>query len=79
MTKGISPTTANTISYDRCNSSLNTIHMTTTISHLQVHCSQLDIIGLNQIQCSVSGPQYKDILLTRHVYILCPGELSYFK
>ncbi|CAH8526000.1 unnamed protein product [Heterobilharzia americana] len=73
MTKAIMPTSANKISYDQCNTSLNTIHMTTTTSHLQVQCSQLDIIGLNQIQCSVSGPQYKDILLTRHVYVLCPG------
>ncbi|CAH8494528.1 unnamed protein product [Schistosoma turkestanicum] len=73
MTKAIMPTTANKFDENACSNSLNTIHMTTTKSNLQIHCSQLDIIGLNQIQCSVSGPQYKNILLTRKVYILCPG------
>ncbi|KAH8877684.1 hypothetical protein KSF78_0005293 [Schistosoma japonicum] len=73
MTKAIMPTISNKINYDYCNNSLNTINMTKTISTLQIHCTQLDIIGLNQVQCSVNGPQYKDILLTRNVYVLCPG------
>ncbi|TNN16403.1 hypothetical protein EWB00_000503 [Schistosoma japonicum] len=73
MTKAIMPTISNKINYDYCNNSLNTINMTKTTSTLQIHCTQLDIIGLNQVQCSVNGPQYKDILLTRNVYVLCPG------
>ncbi|KAH8877681.1 hypothetical protein KSF78_0005293 [Schistosoma japonicum] len=76
MTKAIMPTISNKINYDYCNNSLNTINMTKTISTLQIHCTQLDIIGLNQVQCSVNGPQYKDILLTRNVYVLCPDTVE---
>ncbi|CAH8542730.1 unnamed protein product [Schistosoma rodhaini] len=73
MTKAIMPTNPNIIHENVCSNSPNTIDMTTTESNLHVHCSQLDIIGLNQVQCSVNGPQYKDALLTRNVYILCAG------
>ncbi|CAH8522446.1 unnamed protein product [Schistosoma intercalatum] len=74
MTKAIMPTNPNKIHENVCSNSPNTIDMTTTKSTLHVHCSQLDIIGLNQVQCSVNGPQYKDTLLTRNVYILCADK-----
>ncbi|XP_018645987.1 hypothetical protein Smp_083480 [Schistosoma mansoni] len=74
MTKAIMPTNPNIIHENVCSNSPNTIDMTTTESNLHVHCSQLDIIGLNQVQCSVNGPQYKDTLLTRNVYILCADK-----
>ncbi|TPP64689.1 hypothetical protein FGIG_02638 [Fasciola gigantica] len=64
----------NQISSRECNRSAATHAMTSTRSTLMVQCVQLGLVGLNQVECAVSGPQYSDPRPTRHVYVLCPDE-----
>ncbi|VDP66781.1 unnamed protein product [Echinostoma caproni] len=66
----------NHISSDECDRSTATRLMTTTKSTLMVQCVQLGLVGLNQVECAVSGRQYSDPRPTRHVYVLYDYELN---
>ncbi|KAG5446438.1 hypothetical protein CSKR_105413 [Clonorchis sinensis] len=62
----------NRIRSETCDLSPSTQDMTTTTSTLNVNCVELGLIGLNEVQCAVTGRQYIDHTPTRHVYVLCP-------
>ncbi|KAF6775457.1 hypothetical protein AHF37_04309 [Paragonimus kellicotti] len=70
---GTTTTGPNQIDSFMCNRSASTAEMTTTKSTLNVNCVQLGLIGLNEVQCAVTGRQYSNHTPTRHVYVLCPG------
>ncbi|CAL8087363.1 unnamed protein product [Calicophoron daubneyi] len=45
------------IHQDECNRSLSTRLMSATVSTLNISCTRLGLIGLNEVQCNVGGPQ----------------------
>ncbi|TGZ60926.1 hypothetical protein CRM22_008244 [Opisthorchis felineus] len=66
----------NRIRSETCDLSPSTQDMTTTTSTLNVNCVELGLIGLNEVQCAVTGRQYIDHTPTRHVYVLCPDQFE---
>lgn len=70
---GTTTTGPHQIRSDTCNRAPSTAEMSTTRSALNVNCWQLGLVGLNEVQCAVSGRQYVDHTPTRHIYVLCPG------
>ncbi|KAF5404217.1 hypothetical protein PHET_02245 [Paragonimus heterotremus] len=73
---GTTTTGPNQIDSFMCNRSASTAEMTTTKSTLNVNCIQLGLIGLNEVQCAVTGRQYSNHTPTRHVYVLCPDQFE---